>query len=276
MFRLLTLAFAAAFLLVLQSCGAPSPHVSGVEWKGEPLRVIARSDKPGIDALRAAGFDALHRHPPQRILAIAPGEWGDSLRLLEFHGELQAYAAFQELASNPEDIPTGISPCGERVCFRRGRWIGVVDAWSWKGGGWMEDALALPEGSLPGELPAAFGSMPHRGRIPGTERILTDVFMGQASTVMVFAVRADCRGDTAWLYAAPDLQPSFGDSLVRLQRWRADSLKTGLQTSAEFLELSPATLRFSGNGMAGVEGCFDKDLTSDWLKNQSAALKSLK
>jgi hypothetical protein len=118
--------------------------------------------------------------------------------------------------------------------------------------------------------------MPHRGRIPGTERILTDVFMGQASTVMVFALRADCRSDTAWIYAAPDLRPSFGDSLVRMQRWRADTLRTGLQTTAEFFELVPAVLRFSRAGMAGVEGCFDEDLTKGWLKIQSAALKSLK
>src|SRR5690606_32064936 len=91
MLRLLTLAFTAVFSLALLSCGKSSPHVSGVEWKGEPLRVIARSDNPGIDALQAVGLEALQRHPPQRILAIAPGEWGDSLRLLEFPGELQAY-----------------------------------------------------------------------------------------------------------------------------------------------------------------------------------------
>lgn len=276
MLRLITLAFTGVFSLVLQSCGEPSPHVSGVEWKGEPLRVIARSDNPGIDALQAEGIEVLQHHPPQRVLNIAPGEWGDSLRLLEFHGELEAYAAFQELAANPEDIVTGISACGERVCFRRGRWIGVVDAWSWKGGGWMDNALALPGSAIPGHIPEVFGSMPHGGRIPGTERILTDMFMGQASTVMVFAVRVDCRGDTAWIYAAPDLRTSFGDSLVRMQRWRADSLKTGLQTSAEFFDLSPTTLRFSHNGMAGVEGCFDEDLTSRWLKMQSAALKSFK
>jgi hypothetical protein len=140
----------------------------------------------------------------------------------------------------------------------------------------MENALDLPGSAPPAELPGAFGSMLHRGRISGSERILTHEFMGQASSVRIFAVRADCRGDTAWIFAAPELKASFGDSLMRMQRWRADTLKGDLQISSEFSELSPVRMRFSSAGMTGVEGCFDEKLTSEWLQIQSSGLKNLK
>jgi hypothetical protein len=276
MFPPLLFGFAALFLQMVMACGGPSPHVSGVEWKGEPLRVGVRFERPDADALSAEGLHALRRQPPVRMLNIVPGEWGDSLKLLEFDDDVQAYTAFQELAGQPDDIAMGISVYGDRVCFRRGRWIGILDAWSWKGEGWFDKALELPGSATLGELPAAFGSMPHRGRIPGSERILTSEFMGQNSTVPVFALKLDCRGDTAWFYAAPELRPTFADSLVRLQRWHADTLKNGLQVSSDFFELAPTRLLFLRGGMAGVEGCFDENLTKEWLKIQFMALRSLK
>jgi hypothetical protein len=261
--------------LLLAACGG-SEYEDGLEWKGEPVRVTARAPRPGTEALRILNLEALAGHPPRRILDAAPGEWGDSLKFLEFGGELEAYAAFQELASHPDDIAAAVTVHGDRVCFRRGKWIVLVDAWSWKTGDWFDASLSLPEAAMPGGTPNAFASLLHRGRIPGSERILTGEFLGLKIASPVFSVRMDCRGDTAWLYAIPEIRASFADELARLPGWRADSAIAPLQLFLDSPEFPPFVLRFDQGGAVGVEGCFDEDLTNYQLKMQMRGLKSVK
>jgi hypothetical protein len=273
-------------LFLLWACGGPSFHEEGLEWNGAPLRVESRMAKPEPEALRALGLEALagqsgtDGHFPERILRIAPGEWGDSLRLLDFGGELEAYAAFQELAWLPEDVAAGVTVHGDRVCFRRGKWIGMVEAWNWKDVEAFDRALALPGAPVAGGIPALFGSMVHQRRLPGSERILTTHFMGLKIASPVFSVRVDCQGDTAWVYASQGLRKSaataFTAQLLRSPGWRVDTLSDGIQVSRTLSELPPAILWFSNRGMVGVEACFDEDLTKNWLKMQARGLKGLK
>jgi hypothetical protein len=260
---------------LFQGCG-PSAHESGLEWNGEPMRVLSRVEKPGDDALRTGGWETLTEYPPKRILGIAPGEWGDSQHLLEYEGNLEAYAAFQEMALQDEDVAAGLTVCGERVCFRRGRWIGVIDAGSWKGVTWFENALALPGAASAVGIPAVFGSLLQQGRLPGSERILTREFLGIKTEARIFTVRVECRGDTSLVYASPDLQFSFADALLQQPGWRQETTETGLYVSREISDLPPSQLQFSKRGMAGVEGCFDENLTKKWLKMQVRGLKGLK
>lgn len=243
------------------------------------MPVAARVTAPSADSLRVHGWESLIRHRPQRMLRVDGGEWGDTLWLLEFADDLSAYAAFQQLSPDPEAVAAGEAVCGERVCFRRGKWIGGVDAWSWKGGDWFTPRLTLPGPQPTSHLPETFGSLLQQDRIPGSERILTGEFMGRAVSDPVFAMKADCRGDTAWVYAAPRMPAGFAESLARQPGWGVDTVRglwKGLEIYSELTELPPVILRFSSKGMVGVEGCFDKELTSYWLKMQARGLKNLK
>lgn len=271
-------AMAALLAAALTACG-PSPHETGLNWNGKPMRVAERQDAPTREALVTQGWEAVVNHPPARILRVEAGEWGDSLWLLEFRDEEQAYVAYQEVSPDVGSVILGETACGDRVCFRRGRWIGAVDSWSWKKGEWFARSLALPDAPVPDGLPAAFGSLLHQARIPGSERILTGTFMGAPVSVPVYAVKVDCRGDTAWVYAAPGLADDFAAALARVPGWQRDTVQESGQKVTltwDTGELPPVFLRFSRKGMVGVEGCFDRDLTSFWLKMQARGLKKLK
>lgn len=268
---------AAAFAgLCVTACG-PSVHEEGLTWNGKPLVVAERLEIPG-DSLGRYGFESLANHPPARLMRVEPGEWADTLWLLEFKSDVSAYAASQQLSSDPEALSRGETVCGERVCFRRGRWIGAVDAWSWKGGSWFAQALTLPGAPADGP-PDVFASLLHQDRLPGSERILDGEFMGMKTEGPVYALKADCRGDTALIYASRSLKAEFAVRLAAQPGWELDTLPgvgTTLAVYSELTELPPVVLRFTGKGMVGVEGCFDQDLTGFWLKMQARGLKNLK
>lgn len=273
-----------ALLPLLQACGGGSAaHETGLEWKGSPLPVASRTAVPDTAVMRAAVDPIPLRHLPERVLRIEPGEWGDSLRVFDFGDELLAYAAFQEIAVLNEDIESGVTVIGDWICMRRGNWLIVTDAWSWKSGDVFEQALSLPGAALPTGIPRIFGSMVHQGRIPGSERLATGAFLGIPTGVRVYAVQVDCHGDTAWVYAAPDLRrgaaKTFTERLARLSGWRTAQTASGDGSDGRFQQqspdLPPATVEFSGRGMVAVEGCFDQKLTAYWLKMQARGLKSL-
>lgn len=263
-------AFIALGLLCVQACD-PGPRRPA--WSGEALPVVARLAAPSADALRSADLAPLAAYHPQAYWNIAPGEWADSLALVEFGDVVTAYAAFQELAASPDDPAAGITMRRSRVCFRRGRWIGSVPAWSWKGTSWYDSALALPGGAPTGELPDAFGAMLQQDRVPGSERVLAREVLGGAIKAPALAVALDCRGDTAWLYAAPSGPPV--PAALRPLGWREVSGDADLFLR-ENPDLPPASLRFSGRGVVAVEGCFDPGLTNSWIKNQYSGLKNIR
>jgi len=265
-------------VLLLAACGRESAREAGLEWKATPLEVFERVDAPSAERLRAEGFPVAGSSP-DRLLKVAPAGDLDTLVLLDFPGEARAYAVFQELATHPGDFAEGFAEIGERVYFRRGRWIGSMPIGSWNGPGWLESDLSLPgaaAGSSP--LPPEFSSLLRQKRFEGSERILAREFAGLplAATATVYAAQYDCRGDSAWIYASAGVDRAFGLALARQAGWKADSSGDELEVFALPPAPTPFRLRFSGKGMAGVEGCFDSDLTSLWLKMQSRGLKSLK
>jgi hypothetical protein len=271
----------APFLLavVLASWGllACDGGPRGPAWGGNALPVAERVENPSAEALRAADLAPLAAHHPRAFLAIGPGEWSDSLFLVEFADDLAAYAAFQEIAlsssSSTEDVSAGTTVRGGRVCFRRGRWVGVVPGWNWRGTSWFDTALALPEQASTGTLPPAFGSMLHKDRLPGSERVLTREVLGGAASAPALAVALDCHGDTAWLYATLPGRPAV--ATLRALGWRKAPGDEDLFLR-EIPDLPPASLRFSQHGTVAVEGCFDSNLTNNWIKNQYSGLKIIK
>ncbi len=266
----------ALALLLLAACddSGGMRNVRGVEWMGRPLPIASVVANPSGEALHAMGIPPVS-YPPGNLYGAPPGEWGDSLRLLEFHGELEAYAAFQELAAEPEDISPGITVLKGRVCFRRGRWIGLLDAWSWKGAVWHDTALALPQAEATGRLPAVFGAMLHQGRFPGSERILTREILGMPIGPAL-AVAMDCHGDTAWLYVAPHREKaSRAADSGAWEGWRADPGESGM-FSRESRDLPPVRLAVFPPGVVAVEGCFDQNLSNNWIKRQKSSIKIIK
>src|SRR5690606_3966664 len=95
-----------ACVAVLVACG-PSPHEAGLTWNGKLLRVVERQDAPPRDSLLTQGWEALVNHAPRRILRVEPGEWGDSLWLLEFEDPRQAYVAYQQVSPEVASLTTG-------------------------------------------------------------------------------------------------------------------------------------------------------------------------
>jgi hypothetical protein len=268
------LLFGAACAFLFAACGRESAREAGLEWQGNPMRITQRVENPTREQLKAEGFRM--GASPKRLLR-AGSDGIDTLRLLDFGDETAAYAAFQELAAHPEDFSAGFAVGTDQVFFRRGRWVGAVEAWAWKGMAELEEGLSVPGtvAGTAGTLPRAFGSLLHQGRIEGSERILTREFLGLPLSERVFAARMECQGDTAWIYASPSLARAFGLRLARERNARVDSSGRDLRISLRSAGFSPLEARFSGGGMAAVEGCFDESLTNFWLKMQVRGLKSL-
>ena len=280
MFRTMRLRVVGAALLAalggLSACGDGTLNARGVAWMGEPLPLTARAEHPDVDLLHPLALSGLSGHAPRQLLQARNGAWGDSLVLLEFADEAVAYAAFQSVAGTPDELEAGQAVCGGRVCFRKGRWIGMLDAWSWKGGEWFDAALELPGGAPMGAQPGLFGAMLHGGRIRGSERVLHDAFLGLKPPVTVYAVRMECGGDSAWLYAAPGMGRAFAVAVLATPGWRPDTSGRTLTLHRELADWAPARLDFGPGGMVGVEGCHDAVLTARWLNLQKNGLKKLK
>jgi hypothetical protein len=281
----LSLLLGLAVCVLFSACNREKAREPGLEWKGVPLEITGRWDKPTAEQLAANGFSQWFPDlgaVPRRLLTAKvsdPGTEGlDSVSLLDFGDEAAAYVAFQELAANPDDFAEGFAVGPTRVYFRRGPWVGAVQPGAWRGIAELLGGLSVPGVAVgtPYAVPRQFASLLHQGRVEGSERILTREFMGIPFRGRVYAARLNCQGDTAWVYASPDLKTEFGFRAARALNGNLDSSQGDLGLLAHSPGFSPLLLRFSGAGMAGVEGCFDDSLTNFWIKMQARALKKLK
>lgn len=273
--------FLPAALCLLAACGRERMYEAGLEWKNEPMEVVSRVENPDGRHLAEAGF-RLDGATPRRLLKAraedAGTEGDDSVSLLDFGEETAAFTAFQELSSNAEDFAEGFALREDRAYFRRGSWIGSMGLWSWRGIAELENSLSvpgMPAGTRYG-LPGAFASLMRQKRIEGSERLLTREFLGLPLAAPVYAARYECSGDTAWIYASARVGPDFGLRAARTFGGSVDSSRGDLRVTAKSQTSSPLHLRFSSQGMVGVEGCFEDSLTNFWIKMQARALKNLK
>ena len=274
------LAFTLSSCILLAACGREHAREPGLEWKNVPMEITSRVDKPTGEQVVAAGFPDLGG-TPRRLLKARSGdeaEGGDTLTLLDFGDEATAYAAFQDVESNPEDFTEGFAVHEDRAYFRRGQWVGAMPIGSWRGITELVNALSLPGVPMgsPYALPDAFASLLHQGRVEGSERILTREFMGIPFEGRVYAVRLNCQGDTAWVFASAHLTREFGFRVGKALKGSLDSSTGELAVVAHSFTFSPLELRFSRAGMVGVEGCFDDSLTNFWIKMQTRGLKNVK
>jgi|GEM_PF-3511097 len=286
------LAFVSAGLCgaLLVACQRGRAHEAGLEWKGAPMEIVQRLDDPASDPLNndSTVLPVLFRGAirPHRLWTARTGdasnESPDSISLLDYGSETNSWLVFQELAQNADDFAQGFAITPDRVYFRRGTWIGSTASSRWKGIGDLSNSLAVP-GAPAGvdyTLPAEFNSLIGQQRVDGSERIVTGTFLGLAVPVpqtRIYAAQYPCRGDTAWVYASATLPADFGNRVAQAFGLKSDSGKGSEQEFRFFsVSVSPVHLRFSGEKMAGVEGCFDDSLTDFWIKMQTRALKKLK
>lgn len=275
---------------LLAACQRGRTHEAGLEWKGAPMEIVQRLDDPASDPLNkdSTVLGVLFRGAirPHRLWTARTGdaanEAPDSISLLDYGSETNSYLVFQELAQNADDFAQGFAITADRVYFRRGTWIGSTASSRWKGIADLSNNLSVPGAAAGADyaLPAEFNSLIGQQRVEGSERIVTGTFLGLAVPVpqtRIYAAQYPCRGDTAWLYASATLPPDFGKRVAQAFGLKSDSGKGNEQDLRFFsVSVSPVHLRFSGEKMAGVEGCFDDSLTDFWIKMQTRALKKLK
>ena len=228
-------------------------HFDEIAWNGEALSPQREFPNPSAIQLHEEGFSVSFSPAPTRLLSFHPADLKGDLKLLEFPGENEAYGAFQRI-SNSSELSQGYLSRDDHVFFRKGRWLGMFTGDSGTGEEWLKNKLQLPGDEDWGALPQAFSSLLHQDRIPESERILFDHFIGVPLSHAVFAARFDCRGDSAWVYFSPGMS----------------------DLSIQPEPKKPLKLDFSEAGMVGVEGCFDDSLTNYWIQTQKKVLKSLK
>jgi hypothetical protein len=254
-------------------------------WESTPISPEREISNPSAMQLKTEGFQALGPLSllPQRFLSLNQG----ALKLLQFGGDAAAYAAFQRLA-DPTELAEGFAERQDTLFFRKGPWLGELTGFA-RGEEGLHSKLQLPGDENWGDLPEAFASLLHQGRLDHSERVITDFFLGLPVPVPVFAARFDCHGDSAWVYSSPDMPLYFvlaaGDRPgYHLDSIGAEKIVTSIQGSISGLKTSslspppslPLRLDYFGSGMAAVEGCFDDSLTLHWVEIQKKALKSLK
>ncbi len=267
----------AARYLWLAACMLPAffaachktGDVGAILWEGSALNPEREMAGPSALQLKAEGFPDMEPLPV-RFLALNQG----SLKILEFPGDAEAYAAFEQLA-DPAELADGFVQRQDTVFFRKGTWLGE---WlgSGKGPDGLRSKLQLPGSEDWGALPEGFASLLHQGRIYQSERVVMGNFLGLSESAPIFTARFDCRGDSAWIYSSPRMPLNFAFEAGKRSGYRLDSSGAEKTVTSKPGWKSPLRLDFFKSGMAGVEGCFDDSLTIHWVEIQKKALKSLK
>ncbi len=240
-------------IFLLFTTGCHHKDEASITWNGKALTLERTVLNPTRNQLNEEGFSIAFICFPKRFLSFHPADLDDEVKLLEFSGENEAYLTFQRFA-NSRELAEGYLFRGNRVFFRKGKWLGALIADSDQKKEWLENVLQFSETVDLGGVPAGFSSILFQNRIPESERIITNHFFGNHLEHKVFSARFDCVGDSAWVYFSLEMPPRV--------------VRTGFN--------KPLKLDFSELGMVGVEGCFDDSLTNYWIQIQKKVLKSFK
>lgn len=268
----LTFALALLFSFLFAGCGK-SGRSGEISWEGKLATVEREIPNPSLVQLQEAGFAFTPDLLPKRFLQLNEGS---GIRLLQFSNETEAYAAFQKIA-NGEELSLGFAFQKGKTFFRKGAWLGFIGTSTDEDGKQLQTQLDLPANEDWGALPKIYGSFLQQGRIPHSERVLLNRFLGLAISKPVFSAQFDCHGDSAAVYLSPETPSQFSTEVKSLPGFRMESgVVGGFILFSDSGWLQPIRLDFSSRGMVGVEGCFDSSLTSNWIKTQKIALNNLK
>jgi hypothetical protein len=183
------------------------------------------------------------------------------LRLFEFAQAFGAYAAYQH-AAGPEEIAESHfrqGPQGSKWRFHHDRFFGELTSQRVQPQG---DEL-IDNLSFQGEAlflkPKEFEAFPLLGRIPHSERVIADHFLGRAWRGPVFTVAYRCHGDTATAFRAFAQESGLLEEWMSAWKGEMDSLDWGreihFQGQDEFRR--PLIFWKFSEAVMGFAGCSD-------------------
>jgi hypothetical protein len=236
----------------------PLPH--RLSWEGRPP-----SDWI-VDSVVSATDPAFPATGIARHTLTFPG--GDTVHLVEFRRDFQAYRAFQAQAVS-EEIRQGFYRSDSSLHFFHGPYLGTVHL---SGPGLVPSSYLQERLSIQGEerfrRPRVFESFPVSGQIEYTERVVSPEFLGPGGQEEVFLMRYKCWGDTAVLFRGFSASQDHVQSWLRAWEGTVDTLKWSRDMRfSGFTELEhPLEFWIFKGGYVGVEGCFDTVLAQEYAE----------
>lgn len=263
--RLILLTLAPAFVwtgcrFTQEPPAPPPPFPQTVLWSGQLAETYADSLITSVDSLQSNQAFRIHEfgfHSQDSI----------HLRLFEFAHAYGAYAAFQQSAGQ-EGIAEGHFRDGDVWRFHHGRFLGEL----------ASDPV-LSEGdplteylSFQGEVlflkPGEFEAFPLLGRIPHSERVIADHFLGLPWHGPVFTVSYRCHQDTATAFRAFAQEPKLVGEWMAAWKGDLDSLDWGREIHFHGQDEFRRPLIFwkFSEAVMGFEGCFDPILALEYAE----------
>lgn len=236
------------------------PFPQTVRWSGLLAEAYSDSLITSVDSLESNEAFRIHDFG-------FPSQDSIRLRLFEFSHAYGAYAAFQRF-SGQEGLADGHFRDGGVWRFHHGRYLGELSS----GPVLSEENLLSDNLSFQGEAlflkPREFEAFPLLGRIPHSERVITDHFLGLDWLGPVFTVSYRCHQDTATAFRA------FAQEPKRVGKWMAtwkgdlDSLDWGREIRFHGQDEFRRPLIFwkFSEAVMGFEGCFDPILALEYAE----------
>lgn len=240
----------------------------------EPLPISSRLTWDGLAPEKYAAFPASAKGSQisSGVTGVHEFEFAGAdsvgLRLHEYREPFLAYEAFQKRATFAE-ISEGYFRKGGNLIFFHGPYSGEV---RFINGGMVPAHYLKEKLVFKGEplflSPFEFASFPLLGRIPHSERVYANHFLGRNWRGPVFSVSYRCHGDTATAFLANAQDMKMVD--IWLQEWhgRSDTLGRGselrFQGRDEFRR--PLVFWVFLDAIVGMEGCSDMELALEYTR----------
>ena len=238
----------------------PMPILQKVRWSGGLAAGYS-------DSLIATG-DSLHWGNAFRVHEFAFSDLDSTrLRLFEFAHSYGAYASYQRV-SGPDGIVEGHFHDGPVWRFHHDRYTGeLTSRLDQAQGDELIENLTVNGESL-FLKPKEFESFPLLGRIPHSERVIAEHFLGRDWHGPVFTVAYRCHDDTATAFRAFAQDAKVLDGWLGAWKGQTDSTDGGREIRFHGEDEFHRPLifwKFSGAVM-GFEGCFDTILALEYAE----------
>ncbi|MDB5048133.1 MAG: hypothetical protein JWO30_1204 [Fibrobacteres bacterium] len=232
-----------------------------VSWNGKTASGYSDSLPFGVDTLTGEG--------PIRIHFLEFAE-PDTVRLClkEYRSGFRAYAAFQKSASGVE-LAQGFYRERNALVFQHGSYLGELE---YARAGLVPASFLKENLSFLGEelfvKPREFAAFPLLGRIPGSERVISNDFLGRKWQGPVFTVSYRCHSDTGTAFRSNLQNSDTVKSWLREWQGKRDTLNWGREIHFQGLDEFHRSLIFwlFSEGVMGFSGCFDPVLAQEYAK----------
>jgi len=241
----------------------PVPISQRLTWDGRVADKYSAYSVPKTDSLAKSGLVKVHEFE-------FAGTDSVTLWLREYSQPYMAYADFQRRATSSEMFD-GYYRNGPNLVFFHGPFAGELE---FTQGGRMPAHFLKEKLSFQGEplfmRPPEFSSFPLLGRIPHSERVLPEHFLGRNWQGPVFSISYRCHGDTATAFRALAQDPGAMESWFREWQGVTDTLGWGRRKELRFQGWDefhqPLVLWVYADAVVGMEGCSDGELATEYTR----------